>query len=556
MFVLESLIKSSSFYPNISVSDQEISLALDAIVSHTDKNVKAGTPIVGFWNQVSVFGDDNKTHYAQSPPNIDIPLGEAEDGISMIRKALDRLGLKKYADALGTVLTIEQAFSTTFQIPSDADDTGCNLALGRTLADHSSKFPSAAEMWRKSYKNIFDAFLLLKKYSYQPFLGNYPQNLIDPRTYLWIRGFLKEQRMRGNRDLSLITTWLQTTDEIPNQRKFKHMPFNVNNVDLSVTANSLFGITEQLLLNQIQDDPNHGSLKLVEGYLDNIALLTWALREQIVEKFPTHSLLYYPPKFAFYWFVSRLFHTVKSSEIPFRYSFLKIAEKQLSSALKTHSSQTILNTAKCDGNYCFWDDFLGNGDKLKDQITIQFNEDRVFSTSMALNALIDTWTTTFNSDTQSDVRTLKWDKNAAPGVKQVILKAIHWLLLESHKFPKENAFFSGSIKTGDGNPFYFPHNSFRWINGTKAGSCEDFSGVGDIGAENVFKLTIGVEGFMNDDEFNYRVDNQKCFGKSVPKNLFSYGLNCKGCVFPYWSSPALTNAMELLALAKAQALEF
>ena len=60
----------------------------------------------------------------------------------------------------------------------------------------------------------------------------------------------------------------------------------------------------------------------------------------------------------------------------------------LQMAMETHGTDQILSLVKTDSltGTAFWDDFLGNGDDEPKY------EDRVFSTAMAFNSLINTWT--------------------------------------------------------------------------------------------------------------------------------------------------------------------
>ena len=177
---------------------------------------------------------------------------------------------------------------------------------------------------------------------------------------------------------------------------------------------------------------------------------------------------------------------------------------------------------------------------------------------------------------------MEYRPNTPPRVVKAISAASMWLVQRSWQFPLENgelyawalevwfilarprppppprpfheAFFSGSIKTGRGNPYNFPHNSFRWTNGTSAGSCGNYNSSSEFGLKNVFKIVASVNGIIPAKEYSDMLLNQRCFGKSVPLDVIHLDLNCRDCVFPYWSSPALTLAMELLALSKFHAI--
>lgn len=227
----------------------------------------------------------------------------------------------------------------------------------------------------------------------------------------------------------------------------------------------------------------------------------------------------------------------------------------LEPALKNVGTAQILADKQCEcDKYCYWDDFLGNGDHYKNE-TKKFYEDRVFSTSMALNYLIDTWTVRSSRSSSKRAQQIKlhWLPDTPAKVYSVILKAKHWLLRESWRFSKQNAFFSGSIKIGPVTPFSFPHNDFRWTNGTSLGPCSQYKSVGEIGGVKKIGLVVAsVKGLIADEEYDEMRQSHECFGEKFPEWAATVDLNCKECVFPFWSSPALTNAMTLLAQSKLQ----
>jgi hypothetical protein len=59
---------------------------------------------------------------------------------------------------------------------------------------------------------------------------------------------------------------------------------------------------------------------------------------------------------------------------------------QLGNVLRANGMQYLIEKSNCNDEVCFWDEFLGNyADKVR-------GEDRIFSTGLALNILLDTWT--------------------------------------------------------------------------------------------------------------------------------------------------------------------
>jgi hypothetical protein len=103
-------------------------------------------------------------------------------------------------------------------------------------------------------------------------------------------------------------------------------------------------------------------------------------------------------------------------------------------------------------------------------------------------------------------------------------------------------------------PYYLPHNEFRWINGTSLGKCSNYPNTTAIGNfKQLTRVVTSMTGVVPEEQYETWLKTFKCFGEPVALDLLEADLNCKECVFPYWSSPALTDALTLLALAKYEA---
>eukprot|EP01126_Amoeba_proteus_P060596 TRINITY_DN8029_c0_g1_i8.p1 TRINITY_DN8029_c0_g1~~TRINITY_DN8029_c0_g1_i8.p1 ORF type:complete len:202 (-),score=37.20 TRINITY_DN8029_c0_g1_i8:122-727(-) len=186
----------------------------------------------------------------------------------------------------------------------------------------------------------------------------------------------------------------------------------------------------------------------------------------------------------------------------------------------------------CDGIGNCWDDFLGNGDNPPSY------SDRLFSTSMALNALYDTWTTLSINGGRL------FRKNVPPPVLAGIEGGSKWLdeKVTTGEYPVENVFFSGSLKSPTFSmPLYFPNNYHSWLNGTEV-SCS-FQPTFDS-----FDLLVSISGYVDPGQYE-SLEKQTCFGHNITDKPYP-GMNCEDCTFPFWSSPALTYAAAMSALAK------
>jgi hypothetical protein len=90
----------------------------------------------------------------------------------------------------------------------------------------------------------------------------------------------------------------------------------------------------------------------------------------------------------FYWFVSRSLQALQSptcipSMTPEYQTFFNQIENSLKKSLQTFGTDFILQSAQIseDDQFATWDDFLGNNDTTIFGYTVQYHEDRVFTTS-------------------------------------------------------------------------------------------------------------------------------------------------------------------------------
>ena len=116
--------------------------------------------------------------------------------------------------------------------------------------------------------------------------------------------------------------------------------------------------------------------------------------------------------------------------------------------MKGAGKDNILRQAKKKGDTNYWVEFIGNyAHKERD-------DDALFSTALALNALIDTFTV-------RDGQRIQYDEDTPEEVKKTIEAGIKYILKNHNiKNSEMNAFFSGSVK-GDGTGLTFPANIHR-----------------------------------------------------------------------------------------------
>ena len=83
------------------------------------------------------------------------------------------------------------------------------------------------------------------------------------------------------------------------------IPFHTNNVDLSVNANVLYGLTLHFINVDKGDAQKFEIVK--DLYVDIVKFLKWAIEKRIPFERPDISLVYYPSKFDFFWFIARTY---------------------------------------------------------------------------------------------------------------------------------------------------------------------------------------------------------------------------------------------------------
>lgn len=255
-----------------------------------------------------------------------------------------------------------QSFTDDFHIPADADDTFVNIGLG-SLLQKSVYHDTAYSKWLQVNPHISNAISKLLRDSYQPFGDTVNNSIIDPRTYFYLRNFLYESEKLKNTSLKLPTTWMISFYE--NARladKGVRMPFNLNNVDLTVSANVLYGLTAGVLYKM--DNPDlwfdADVQMLYQGIIDIIA---YELQSNFSSR-PDLALTYYPSKFVFYWFTSRTLQLLKSSDGQLNHTVLEKASHDLEALLRGNFTDNLIKSAIHDeSGSAYYDDFLGDGDK-------------------------------------------------------------------------------------------------------------------------------------------------------------------------------------------------
>jgi hypothetical protein len=224
-----------------TIDTEHLSLAIDAIETYHDHNQnESSVPLMTFWSQI--YNQTTKI-WQSIPDNLHYLVADLDKNLLIIEDILKTLGIKNIEKLIDKLRSTTESLEDAFQIPPDFDDTYLNIGLGVQLKLLQEKYPSIYLRWLQTNSNIKKLIDLTLRYAYRPSSQYFDQNTIDPRTYFWLRDFI-----RDNPQAIIVTTWAQNITEV---RKVAHlgirMPFNLNNVDVTVGANVLYGITSAII---------------------------------------------------------------------------------------------------------------------------------------------------------------------------------------------------------------------------------------------------------------------------------------------------------------------
>lgn len=514
----------------------QVEMALGAVNTFRNLNEPGPNLQMTFWKQKF-----NKTaQYYQSFPGNLFELLKFPDYLpdKMIEEILEKLGLKDLAHILQLLIQEKDIFALAFHIPPDFDDTFVNIGLGGLLAAFQQDFSEESSLWKQQNQNLSSVFGSLKRYAYRPFSKSTAQSTIDTRTYFYLRSFLEMANSTGQ-DVALITTWLQDTDEVKALfSKGVAMPFNVNNVDITVSANFIYGMIMCMSTDLCSPDDIDEDVQKI--FLNTTALIIHEIQQNLSSR-PDLALTYYPSKYEFYWFVSRsyawlhrfCFHQDARIKC-IANEIMAYAYKGFGDVLMKEMTKDVLTDVKMDGNESMYiDNFLGDNDIGLFNESIQRAEDRIFSTAMTANALINTWTFWHNGS-------LLWEDYTPGTVKDAVQRLVTWLEKNSLSgaFKPWNTFFSGSSKGVQSMPFFYPANRREYFNGTT---------FPDDKFPTDFRNIIGVQGIVSAAEYDAMLKLPH-FGRMTPMIFEGYNSE-PGEFFPFWSCDAYTYATTLVALS-------
>ncbi|HUT16499.1 MAG TPA: hypothetical protein VMY98_09680 [Anaerolineae bacterium] len=497
----------------ISVNPEQVLRSVAAVLEHRDKTLPEGVSGYCFYRQKL-----QDRGWVQHPDNITTTVAYLRPILYWIYRIAMWLHIDG-ADLLwlrspGVVDLITKGDMSEllerFNMPSDADDTGWALCLGATLKESTGRFSDAAQLWERANLDTSGIMDHIKRYAYRPNGEDQAVNIIDPRTYYWMRSYLHQN---PGPDVAVMTTWMQNPYE---GRQFgnRHtkIPMNMNNVDPTVCSNLILGINKALTA--YPDKASRGFDREFQAcYLDTVRLLCWTLDNEWVTQEPDVTVLYYPTTMHFFWSLARNLHHLEGASIASALPFtaMQQAKRWLAGSLRKHGTRQLLAQAMCGDNEgtTYWHGTLETG------------EDRVYGTALAINALLDIWT----RESSVPGEKLRWIEGTPSDVKDTVSTGVRWLYnaITVAKLPMYNACFSGSVKGFGTLPFVFPLNVRETY--------------GDL-------IIFGIRGVIPEGEFERSLAEKRA-------SIRSGTLGKRSEFFSHWSSPAITRAVSLLALAKS-----
>ena len=100
-------------------------------------------------------------------------------------------------------------------------------------------------MWKENNSDFTQIFKDMKKYAYRPFSTG-ERATIDPRTYFILREYLNSIA-EEHYPVACVPTWDLSIGEQTKTFHYKRLPYNVNNIEIAIGANILYGITSAIV---------------------------------------------------------------------------------------------------------------------------------------------------------------------------------------------------------------------------------------------------------------------------------------------------------------------
>ncbi|BFZ23550.1 hypothetical protein BsWGS_26589 [Bradybaena similaris] len=378
--------------------------------------------------------------------------------------------------------------------------------------------------------------------------------ILSSECYYALRNYLDAVLPEGKEDVILIPSLI--TDDSISAGKNKGVAKNdgnvwhngkllhsYNKVDLTTTATVLHGIVVSSLSGvvKIQDD-----VLLQDIVVSSLRLLTWFLSNpQEVVAMVTLSV--FPSRYQMYYVAARVaFHlNSKQAHSSKMFQFADGVIPPFVKALRDKMTFSILQSI-IDGGLgqdgktrVYVDDFLGVVDVDDKGHKLSSGDDRLFTSAMAINILIATWTV------QNEHGGLEFIKGTGDPVHIAINSLANYIfgVVTDPALPNLNAFMSEEIKNCETSPARYPANIITSPDGTELKPTQP-----------ELSQRFGVKGYISKQDYQNLL-TKPSFGYTTRGGSLD-DLNGPTSIFRFWSSVAYTKSVALLAIAQAANLQF
>lgn len=431
-------------------------------------------------------------------------------------------------------------FAKLHNFPPDVTSSFANLAFGALLRKGGKSYSAAFQVWENANKNYSLLTKHASTFAYKPSAEDVNVNIIDSRTYHNLAGYL------GNASLSemiqnahLLTNWIPQTSKDGRLEYGASVLPQFNCVDLFGTATFLHAVTLSILQNMALSDDS----SLMNLYRSNLDLVIWILTNENNDTLEM-MMTSHPSVYQFYWQLARVISEAEQARLQNVTHYKKLEEFHDKYKLIRSRVTTAILTAVQDGGLnaadgrplAYADDFLGASDVDEQGKAKPSGSDRLFSTATAVNCLLSAWTTDGGGNK------LKYLNDTPDDVKLAVTRLVNFVIIYANTggVSLMNAFYSRVDKHCDNLRYWFPSNKIVTRDG------KDFTG-SDPSPEVLF----GMRGTVTTDEYRKMLEETR-FEHKLPQSMPV--MSNPAAIFMFWSSPAYTQAVSLLAMAQASNL--
>ena len=175
--------------------DSLLSYSVPAVWSFRDKNKDPEIPALVFWQQKY---DRALGGYSVKPYNVYRALGDVQKMSDFMANLMEKSRISRLETAADMLREMPDDAFFMSRVPPDVDCTMMGIDIGGKILEREGKLPrSKAEFFRNKigWRKLAD---LMVDISYTPFKATPKGNdIIDPRTYIWLHPFLVEEKKAG-----------------------------------------------------------------------------------------------------------------------------------------------------------------------------------------------------------------------------------------------------------------------------------------------------------------------------------------------------------------------